>query len=401
MRTEGCTFSDKHSPSVIASSSLRRKAQWLHRFPADQIVPIRGNVNTRLKKLAESEWSGAIFAAAGLHRLGLRPANAIELDWMIPAPAQGAILVMCREKDTRVFDQCRKIHHEPSAFCVKIERDFLSTLLGGCSTPIGALAEIAGEEILFRGNLLDTSGEKKFSVEKKISSELAAAIGISAAHELLSRGWKRINRKKATCLTGGLRYYLLHPCHWKEQSKIPPSVEIHVIPFIEIVQRPGVQLMPVVSAYGTEKLNAIFTSAHAVKFVSGWLKQKPDWTIYCIRNETRNAVLKYFGTEVACKFSGNALFLSRLMISEGVRKALFFCGDQRLDILPDNLRSNGIDLSELVVYDTRLKPVKLKEPPEIILFFSPSAVTSFLMMNEISSGTTVIAMGTTTAAALK
>ena len=184
-------------------------------------------------------------------------------------------------------------------------------------------------------------------------------------------------------------------------SKIPPSVEIHVIPFIEIVQRPSVQLMPVVSAYGTEKLNAIFTSAHAVKFVSGWLKQKPDWTIYCIRNETRNAVLKYFGTEVACKFSGNALFLSRLMISEGVRKAIFFCGDQRLDILPDNLRSNGIDLSELVVYDTRLKPVKLKEPPEIILFFSPSAVRSFFMMNEISSGTTVIAMGTTTAAALK
>jgi len=192
----GYTFSDKHSPSVIASSSLRRKAQWLHRFPADQIVPIRGNVNTRLKKLAESECSGAIFAAAGLHRLGLRPANAIELDWMIPAPAQGAILVMCREKDTRVFDQCRKIHHEPSAFCVKIERDFLSTLLGGCSTPIGALAEIAGEEILFRGNLLDTSGEKKFSVEKKISSELAAAIGISAAHELLSEGGNELIEKK-------------------------------------------------------------------------------------------------------------------------------------------------------------------------------------------------------------
>jgi len=115
---------------------------------------------------------------------------------MIPAPAQGAILVMCREKDTRVFDQCRKIHHEPSAFCVKIERDFLSTLLGGCSTPIGALAEIAGEEILFRGNLLDTSGEKKFSVATQISSELAPALGISAAHELLSEGGNELIEKK-------------------------------------------------------------------------------------------------------------------------------------------------------------------------------------------------------------
>lgn len=189
-------YSDNHDPSVIASSSLRRRSQWLHRFPADQIAPIRGNVNTRLKKLADSEWSGAIFAAAGLHRIGLRPVNAIELDWMIPAPAQGAILIVCRERDTHIFDQCRQLHHEPSAFCVKIERDFLATLLGGCSTPIGALAEIAGDEIFFRGNLLDGSGEKKFSIEKRISIELGAAIGISAAHELLSHGGNALIEKK-------------------------------------------------------------------------------------------------------------------------------------------------------------------------------------------------------------
>jgi uroporphyrinogen-III synthase len=89
------------------------------------------------------------------------------------------------------------------------------------------------------------------------------------------------------------------------------------------------------------------------------------------------------------------------MISDGVKEALFFCGDQRLDILPDNLRNNGVELNELIVYETRLKPVKVKEPPEIILFFSPSAVKSFFSMNEISSGTTVIAMGATTAEALK
>jgi len=190
------TYSDDHDPSVIASSSLRRRAQWLHRFPADQIASIRGNVNTRLKKLADSEWLGAIFAAAGLQRIGLRPANAIELDWMIPAPAQGAILVVCREKDELVFDQCRKLHHEKSAFCVKIERDFLSTLLGGCSTPIGALAEMEGDEIFFRGNLLDPSGEKEFSIEKRISIELGTALGISAAHELLRDGGKELIEKK-------------------------------------------------------------------------------------------------------------------------------------------------------------------------------------------------------------
>src|ERR1700676_2354137 len=183
---------DKHIASTIASSSLRRRAQWLHRFPSDHIEPIRGNVNTRLKKLAESKWWGAIFAAAGLERIGLRPANAIELDWMIPAPAQGAILVVCREKEENLLSQCRSMHHEPTAFCVKIERDFLAGLLGGCSTPIGALAETEGDDIFFRGNLLDAAGEKMFSIEKRISIELAASLGLAAAHELLSSGGNEI-----------------------------------------------------------------------------------------------------------------------------------------------------------------------------------------------------------------
>src|SRR5450755_3690665 len=178
----------KHAPSTIASSSLRRKAQWLYRFPADRIEPIRGNVNSRLKKLNASNWWGAIFAAAGLERIGLRPANAIELDWMIPAPAQGAILVVCLEKKTDIFAHCHHLHHEVTAGCVKIERDFLAGLLGGCSTPIGALAEPDGDEIIFRGNLLDNSGEKMFSIEKRISTELAAPLGTAAAHELLRNG---------------------------------------------------------------------------------------------------------------------------------------------------------------------------------------------------------------------
>jgi hydroxymethylbilane synthase len=187
---------ENHEPVIIASSSLRRRAQWLHRFPADQIEPIRGNVNTRLKKLEDSNWWGAIFAAAGLQRLGLRQASSIELDWMIPAPAQGAIIVVCREKEKEIIKICHNIHHESTAFCVKIERDFLAALLGGCSTPIGALAETEGEEVFFKGNLLDPSGDKMFFIEKRISVELAASLGTAAAHELLSTGGQEILEKK-------------------------------------------------------------------------------------------------------------------------------------------------------------------------------------------------------------
>jgi hydroxymethylbilane synthase len=187
---------EEHQPITVASSSLRRRAQWLHRFPKDQIEGIRGNVNTRLKKLESSNWSGAIFAAAGLERIGLRPAGAIELTWMIPAPAQGAILIVCLEKNTGVLECCHRLHHEATACCVQIERDFLAGLLGGCSTPIGALAELDGDEIYFRGTLQDNHGEKMFSIQKRISTELAAPIGTAAAHELLRNGGNEILERK-------------------------------------------------------------------------------------------------------------------------------------------------------------------------------------------------------------
>ena len=186
----------ENGDSVIASSSLRRKAQWLHRYPSDKIEPIRGNVNTRLNKLANSEWKGAIFAAAGLERIGMRPVSAEQLDWMLPAPAQGAILVVCREKDETAFSSCRSLHHESTSFCVRIEREFLAGLMGGCSTPIGALAEIEGNDLFFRGNLLDPSGEKMFSIEKRVSLELASSLGLAAAHELIRNGGSEIMELK-------------------------------------------------------------------------------------------------------------------------------------------------------------------------------------------------------------
>jgi len=100
-------LNNKDSKAVIATSSIRRKAQWLHRFPHHHIEILRGNVNTRLKKVIDNNWHGAIFAAAGLERIDLRPPNCIELDWMLPAPAQGAIMVVCRERDTDSVEACK------------------------------------------------------------------------------------------------------------------------------------------------------------------------------------------------------------------------------------------------------------------------------------------------------
>jgi hydroxymethylbilane synthase len=185
------SFSEQHTPCGIASSSLRRKAQWLNRFPTDSIEPIRGNVNTRLKKLMDSHWTGAIFAEAGLDRIGLRPPHIIQLDWMLPAPAQGALLVVCRADDP-LLSACARLNDENTAFSTKIERDFLSALMGGCSTPVGALAEIENEEVYFHGNLTSLDGRKQQTIHKKVSLELASSLGISAAHELLANGGQQI-----------------------------------------------------------------------------------------------------------------------------------------------------------------------------------------------------------------
>jgi len=180
---------------TIATSSVRRKAQWLHRYPNHIIENLRGNVNTRLRKVDESNWDGAIFAAAGLERIHVRPQNSIELSWMLPAPAQGAIMVACREDDEAAKQACAPLNDEATALCAKLERDFLKTLMGGCSTPISALAEIKDDTVTFRGSIFSTDGRQTAMVEKSMqlnNTFNAGNFGIDCASHLLQNGGANI-----------------------------------------------------------------------------------------------------------------------------------------------------------------------------------------------------------------
>jgi hydroxymethylbilane synthase len=180
------------SPFTIATSSIRRKAQWLNRYPKHQIENLRGNVNTRLRKVEDSNWNGAVFAAAGLERIGLRPENSIELDWMLPAPAQGAIVVVCRNEDVFTYEACQNFNHQSTTICTKVEKDFLRTLLGGCSTPISALAQIEGGSLIFKGNIFTVDGSKRVDIEKTVSIADAVTLGELSAAELLANGGQEI-----------------------------------------------------------------------------------------------------------------------------------------------------------------------------------------------------------------
>ncbi len=176
----------------IATSSIRRKAHWLNKFPGHQIHNLRGNVNTRLLKLTQENWDGAIFAQAGLERINLRPANSIILDWMLPAPAQGAIAVFCRENDNFCSDACQTFNDTETYICTKIERDFLRTLLGGCSTPISALAQIKEGEIYFSGCILSVDGKQKKTIEAKAVLFENSGLGVECAIKLLQQGGQEI-----------------------------------------------------------------------------------------------------------------------------------------------------------------------------------------------------------------
>ena len=180
---------------VIATSSIRRKAQWLNFYPDHKIENLRGNVNTRLRKLKESNWHGAIFAKAGLERIGLLPKNSIELDWMLPAPAQGAIMVVCREGDQFCQEACSKFNHADTALATKIERDFLRTLLGGCSTPISALAEVKRKYVHFRGSIVLPDGKDKATIDWRIEKSKADNLGRVAAEGILDGKGKEIIEK--------------------------------------------------------------------------------------------------------------------------------------------------------------------------------------------------------------
>lgn len=176
--------------STIASSSLRRKASWLHKYPTHKVVDIRGNVNTRLKKVTESNWNGAIFAEAGLDRINLKPDNFITLDWMIPAPAQGAMIVVCNADDFFSLDAVSQLNHIETEICTYIERQFLRALEGGCTAPIGAIATYNEKDdiIDFTGVLLSIDGKQKLEITKTVAVSEWKKLGFHAAQEILDDG---------------------------------------------------------------------------------------------------------------------------------------------------------------------------------------------------------------------
>jgi hydroxymethylbilane synthase len=177
---------DSGQPATIATSSIRRKAQWLERFPDHTMVNVRGNVETRVNKFRESAWDGMILAKAGAERLNLDLTNSIGLPWMVPSPAQGAVAVVCRKEATDLIALFTSLHDPPTHQCVTVERDFLRHLHGGCSVPISAHARIEGDTLHFVGAVHSLDGTRSFRVAKQFEKPRWQEAGKRAAEEVES-----------------------------------------------------------------------------------------------------------------------------------------------------------------------------------------------------------------------
>ena len=179
--------------AVVGTSSLRRKAQLLNRRPDLKIVEFRGNVQTRLKKLGDGVADATFLAMAGLNRLNMTdvPRVAIEVEEMLPAVAQGAIGIERRVDDERAATMLAAIHHTPTGQRLAAERAFLAALDGSCETPIGGLAELQGDTLRLRGEILRIDGSQSLSDEVSGPISEGPALGQALAKTLLDRAGGR------------------------------------------------------------------------------------------------------------------------------------------------------------------------------------------------------------------
>ena len=367
--------------ATIATGSLRRKAQWLNRYPTHSVVDLRGNVNTRMEKLNENDWNGAIFAAAGLERIGIEPENTIGLTWMLPAPAQGAIVVVALEEDTFVHEACAALNHEPTEICTRLEREFLNKLEGGCTAPIGALAKIEEQEVHLAGVLLSTDGSKKLEAEFTAPLGKHGNLGKDCANSILSRGGKRL---MSELQKSEIKNSDQKPLIFSTKKLTRDQINLFN-DAVNVASEDFIKISPnrIPSAHLKKEIrNVIITSQNAVDALlknieAGELRFK---NIYCVGLKTKRLIEERIGTVKHNERNAKKLAGHLVEFMEGL-EVTYFCGNLRMDDLPKILRENNLQVDEVEIYQTIYSPVEVDKNVEGVLFFSPSAIASYLLKN--------------------
>jgi hydroxymethylbilane synthase len=179
---------------IIGTSSLLRTAELKRVRPGLRTQPIRGNVDTRIRKVEQGEYDAVILAEAGLARLGLmdKAAERLSLDDFVPAPGQGALALIARGDDSRVIEILKSVEHSPTRAEIVAERELVSTLEGGCKVPIGALASANSNMVQLTSSIFSLDGKQRLVAKRAGLVTNAEAIGKEVGEELLANGAKKI-----------------------------------------------------------------------------------------------------------------------------------------------------------------------------------------------------------------
>jgi hydroxymethylbilane synthase len=188
------TLNDMPANARIGTSSLRRQCQIKEKYPNAEVLPLRGNVNTRLDKLDAGEYDAIILASAGLKRLGMadRITQCLDTSISLPAIGQGAIGIECRVDDAEINAMLGKLHDWETGLCVTAERAMNACLNGGCQVPIAGFAQLQGNQIFMRGLVGNPDGSLLYRAERSGSLDQAESIGRMVAEDLLALGADKI-----------------------------------------------------------------------------------------------------------------------------------------------------------------------------------------------------------------
>ena len=186
----GVTLLELHSGARIGTGSLRRQAQLLHARPDLRVADVRGNVDTRLRKLDDGQFDAIVLAEAGLRRLGLadRVSQVLPTDIMLPAVGQGALGIECRANDAATREILASLNDPVTHAAVAAERTLLEHLRGGCMAPVGALGRAEGSRLSLSAVVLSADGARRLTANEVGSTEEAESLGVRVASMLLDQG---------------------------------------------------------------------------------------------------------------------------------------------------------------------------------------------------------------------
>jgi uroporphyrinogen-III synthase len=304
----------------------------------------------------------------------------MKLDWMIPAPAQGVVMIATLEKNEEILEICKEINDEETEKCVTIERRFLEVLEGGCTAPIGALAVLRDDMIKFKGVLFSPDGENKIEFFKEVEANNVSDLGEYAANYILERGGKKMMRQMEE-MDKEIQVFSTKIVSVEQTKLLDSNIGVTMSDFITIRNN---RLKKIVIKNPIE--NVIITSQNGVEaLLHNFSKVELNFkNIYCVGRRTKRLIEKKIG-KVAHSENTAEKLANYLVENLKEKEVTFFCGDKRRENLPTILAENNIEVNEVICYQTLLTPKKVAEKYKGILFFSPSGIQSYLQKNSSDS----------------